>query len=87
MSKLRQKNPGAIRSPEEDKGLETFLMDSRILVGTNSVNAISPHINRLCNCSICGVCDIIKTMYIVQVHVWQNWQTKLNRLHIYALHC
>jgi len=49
MSKLRQKNPGAIRTPEEDKGLETFLMDSRILVGGNSVNAISPHINGLCN--------------------------------------
>jgi len=49
MSKLRQKNPGAIRTPEEDKGLETFLMDSRILVGGNAVNAISPHINGLCN--------------------------------------
>jgi len=48
MSKLRQKNPGAIRSPEEDKGLESFLMDSRILVGGNSANAISPHINSLC---------------------------------------
>ena len=46
MSKLRQKNPGAIRTPEEDKGLETFLMDSRISVGANAANAISPHINR-----------------------------------------
>lgn len=48
MSKLRQKNPGAIRTPEEDKGLETFLMDSRISVGANAANAISPHINSLC---------------------------------------
>lgn len=48
MSKLRQKNPGAIRTPEEDKGLETFLMDSRISVGANSVNTISSKINSLC---------------------------------------
>jgi len=48
MSKLRQKNPGAIRTPEEDKGLETFLMDSRVSVGASFVNAISPHINGLC---------------------------------------
>jgi len=48
MSKLRQKNPGAIRTPEEDKGLETFLMDSRISIGANAANNISPHINSLC---------------------------------------
>jgi len=46
MSKLRQKNPGAIRQPEEDKGLETFLMDMRVHVASSG--AISSHIADLC---------------------------------------
>jgi len=46
MSKLRQKNPGAIRQPEDDKGLETFLMESLVLLSESS--SISPHISVLC---------------------------------------
>ncbi|XP_021928313.1 out at first protein isoform X3 [Zootermopsis nevadensis] len=46
MSKLRQKNPGTIRTPEEDKGRENFTMDLFVNVGKSGV--ISRHISSLC---------------------------------------
>lgn len=46
MSKLRQKNPSAIRHPEEDKGQEPYPMDLSLDV-THSYY-ISRHIPRLC---------------------------------------
>jgi len=46
MSKLRQKNPGTIRTPEEDRGRENFTMDLFVNVGKSGV--ISRHIASLC---------------------------------------
>lgn len=49
MSKLRQKNPTAIRIPEEEKGLETHIMDLELdLSATESVQTLSPHIYNIC---------------------------------------
>lgn len=49
MSKLRQKNPGAVRVPEEDRGREMLPMDLWVEVGSSSASsAISRHIPTLC---------------------------------------
>ncbi|GAB6019603.1 hypothetical protein CHUAL_001168 [Chamberlinius hualienensis] len=47
MSKLRQKNPGTIRQPEEDKGKEQINMDLYVNLETSSI--ISSHISNLCS--------------------------------------
>lgn len=47
MAKLRQKNPGTIRTPEEDRGLENFTMDVFVDVPRSAV--ISKHIVDLCS--------------------------------------
>lgn len=46
MSKLRQKNPGTIRTPEEDKGRVNYTLDYSVDL-TRSV-VISPHIAETC---------------------------------------
>ncbi|XP_074656320.1 out at first protein-like [Tubulanus polymorphus] len=47
MSKLRQKNPDAIRTPENDKGHETHGMDLQIQ--HSSSHNVSPAISELCH--------------------------------------
>lgn len=47
MSKLRQKNPGTIRTPEEDRGRENYTMDYTIDLSKSSM--ISPHISETCS--------------------------------------
>lgn len=47
MSKLRQKNPGTIRTPEEDKGRFNYTMDYTVDVANSAI--ISPHIAETCN--------------------------------------
>ncbi|XP_061392392.1 out at first protein [Musca vetustissima] len=47
MAKLRQKNPSTIRTPEEDKGKDTFTMTS--WVHLNRSQPISRHLVTLCN--------------------------------------
>ncbi|CAH1797438.1 unnamed protein product [Owenia fusiformis] len=47
MSKLRQKNPSAIRHPEDDKGREPHQKD--LLVNSERSHLLSPHINKICN--------------------------------------
>ncbi|CAG2163070.1 unnamed protein product [Oppiella nova] len=47
MSKLRQRNPGAIRQPEEDKGKEFFEMDLNIVLDKSSI--ISQHLPKVCS--------------------------------------
>lgn len=46
MSKLRQKNPSAIRSPEEDKGLEKHALN--LMVNLDQANLLSPHLFNIC---------------------------------------
>lgn len=46
MSKLRQKNPGTVRTPEEDKGRENYTMDYTVNLSQSTI--ISPHISELC---------------------------------------
>ncbi|XP_049789081.1 out at first protein [Schistocerca nitens] len=46
MAKLRQKNPGTVRTPEEDRGRENFTMD--LIVDVNKSGAISHHIAAVC---------------------------------------
>lgn len=46
MSKLRQKNPSAIRHPEEDKTPESHTMD--LILNLEHANVISPHIATVC---------------------------------------
>ncbi|GFY51066.1 out at first protein [Trichonephila inaurata madagascariensis] len=46
MSKLRQRNPGAVRQPEEDRGRELLEMDLSVELDKSSV--ISPHLPTLC---------------------------------------
>ncbi|XP_072048933.1 out at first protein homolog [Amphiura filiformis] len=47
MSKLRQKNPGTIRNPEEDKGKEHITLDLGIHLEKSS--RISPYIYNICS--------------------------------------
>lgn len=47
MSKLRQKNPGTVRTPEEDRGRENYTMDYTVNLAQSAV--ISPHIAELCS--------------------------------------
>lgn len=46
MSKLRQKNPGTVRSPEEDRRTEEVELD--VSVDISASNILSPHIPHLC---------------------------------------
>ncbi|KAK9876663.1 hypothetical protein WA026_014039 [Henosepilachna vigintioctopunctata] len=46
MSKLRQKNPSAIRIPEEDLGKENYTMEYNVILQHSGV--FSPHISDLC---------------------------------------
>ncbi|KAG8180419.1 hypothetical protein JTE90_022768 [Oedothorax gibbosus] len=46
MSKLRQRNPGAVRQPEEDRPRETLDMDLIVEVDKSSI--ISPHLPQIC---------------------------------------
>ncbi|XP_076110173.1 out at first protein-like [Mytilus galloprovincialis] len=46
MSKLRQKNPSAIRTPEEEKTPESHLMDANLIL--EKANIISPKIFNFC---------------------------------------
>lgn len=46
MSKLRQKNPGTIRTPEDDKGRVNYTMDYSVDLRHSAV--ISPHIADTC---------------------------------------
>ena len=43
---LLQKNPGAIRHPEEDKGLEVIPME--LMVDVDASQVLSPYISSLC---------------------------------------
>lgn len=47
MSKLRQKNPGTVRIPEEDRGRENYTMDYTVILGRSGV--ISPLIADTCS--------------------------------------
>lgn len=47
MSKLRQKNPGTIRTPEEDRGRANYTMDYTVDLSRSAV--LSPHITDLCS--------------------------------------
>lgn len=47
MSKLRQKNPGTIRTAEDDKGHANYTMDLFLDVSQSSV--VSKHISELCS--------------------------------------
>lgn len=47
MSKLRQKNPGTIRTPEEDKGKEYITLDLGIHL--DRASRISPYIYNMCS--------------------------------------
>lgn len=47
MSKLRQKNPGTIRTPEEDRGRQNYTMDYTVDLTRSTV--FSPHITELCS--------------------------------------
>ncbi|XP_054168777.1 out at first protein-like [Oppia nitens] len=47
MSKLRQRNPGAIRQAEDDKGKELYEMDLQIVVNKSSI--ISKHLPKVCS--------------------------------------
>lgn len=46
MSKLRQKNPGTVRSPEEDRRTEEVELDVSVDVSASSI--LSPHIPHMC---------------------------------------
>jgi hypothetical protein len=46
MSKLRQKNPSTIRTPEEDLGRTNYTMDYSVVLPHSGL--ISPHISELC---------------------------------------
>lgn len=46
MAKLRQKNPGAVRIPEEDRGRDNYTMDHWVIIDRSSV--ISKHIKGVC---------------------------------------
>lgn len=46
MSKLRQKNPGTVRTPEEDRGTEEVELD--VSVDVSRSNILSPHIAQMC---------------------------------------
>lgn len=46
MSKLRQKNPGTVRTPEEDRGRDNYTMDYMVTLAHSSL--ISPHIIDMC---------------------------------------
>lgn len=46
MSKLRQKNPSAIRTPEDDKGVEMFTMDLQVSLDRGHV--FSPYVKKFC---------------------------------------
>ncbi|XP_062577557.1 out at first protein-like [Saccostrea cucullata] len=46
MSKLRQKNPSTIRSPEEEKVPEMHIMDLRM--DLRKTNVLSPYIHKVC---------------------------------------
>lgn len=48
MSKLRQKNPWTVRTPEEDRGTDQLDMDLSLDVGAAGT-LLSPHIPRLCS--------------------------------------
>ena len=43
---VTQKNPGATRHPEEDKGVESYQMD--LMIDLSLAHLISPHIARVC---------------------------------------
>lgn len=47
MAKLRQKNPGTVRTPEEDRGHENYTMDFYVLLDRSAV--ISKHIAGMCS--------------------------------------
>ncbi|XP_033641286.1 out at first protein-like [Asterias rubens] len=47
MSKLRQKNPGTIRNPEEDKGQERLIMT--LGVNLDLAKSISPYVFNMCS--------------------------------------
>ncbi|KAL5019577.1 hypothetical protein ScPMuIL_002469 [Solemya velum] len=47
MSKLRQKNPTAIRTPEEEKNPESYFLDLKL--DLEKAHVLSPHISSLCS--------------------------------------
>ncbi|XP_060583032.1 out at first protein-like [Ruditapes philippinarum] len=47
MSKLRQKNPTAVRTPEEDKGLEEYMLNH--VVNVDKFAMLSHHLNNICH--------------------------------------
>ncbi|KAL4229088.1 hypothetical protein ACF0H5_012127 [Mactra antiquata] len=47
MSKLRQKNPTAVRTPEEDRGLERHTLN--LLVTLDKASVLSPHLYNICH--------------------------------------
>lgn len=53
MSKLRQKNPTAIRSPEEDKGVERHVLD--LLVNLDQSSVLSHHMANFCKDAVDNV--------------------------------
>lgn len=65
MAKLRQKNPSTIRTPEEDKGKETFTMTS--WVHLNRSQPITRHLM-----SICG--EAVDATYVrdVDLKAWSE---------------
>ncbi|UYV62252.1 OAF [Cordylochernes scorpioides] len=48
MSKLRQRNPGAVRQPEEDRGRELVAMDLGLEPSSREAILVSPHLPGLC---------------------------------------
>lgn len=67
MSKLRQKNPGTVRTPEEDRGRENFTLDYTVILGQSSI--ISPHIADMCSEAV----DSTYTRY-EDVQIWSSSQ-------------
>ncbi|KAK6640405.1 hypothetical protein RUM44_012098 [Polyplax serrata] len=65
MSKLRQKNPGTIRIPEEDRGRENFTMTH--FVDLQQSDVISEHI-----ASLCGEAKDATYTRESDLHKWAN---------------
>lgn len=76
MSKLRQKNPGTIRTPEEDRGRENYTMDYAVIL--SQANVISPHIAEMCT----EAADSSYTRY-EDVQIWATQQGRQHKSLLY----
>lgn len=74
---IQQRNPGAIRQPEEDKGKEFYEMDLNVELDKSSI--ISPHLPKLCN-------DALNTTFAreIDLRFWANSKGNQNKHRIYC---